>query len=94
MANGHIIKEREGRVGEQQIQQLSNGKITKFGCFREGSLRLTLIACHLRSLQLAYFCCRLQDFAKRYDIIKNERNKCVNLIQTSTQVSENNDISR
>eukprot|EP00112_Aurelia_sp_Birch-Aquarium-sp1_P005509 Seg1627.3 transcript_id=Seg1627.3/GoldUCD/mRNA.D3Y31 product="Coiled-coil domain-containing protein 146" protein_id=Seg1627.3/GoldUCD/D3Y31 len=28
---------------------------------------------------------RLQDFAKRYDIIKNERNKCVNLIQTSTQ---------
>jgi len=28
---------------------------------------------------------RLEDFAKLYDIIKNERNKCVNLIQTSTQ---------
>ena len=30
---------------------------------------------------------RLADFAKLYDVIKNERNKCVNLIQTSTQVS-------
>ena len=29
---------------------------------------------------------RLADFAKLYDVIKNERNKCVNLIQTSTQV--------
>ena len=28
---------------------------------------------------------RLKDFAKMYDVIKNERNKCVNLIQTSTQ---------
>ncbi|RMX44803.1 hypothetical protein pdam_00016359 [Pocillopora damicornis] len=28
---------------------------------------------------------RLADFAKLYDVIKNERNKCVNLIQTSTQ---------
>lgn len=30
---------------------------------------------------------RLSDFAKLYDVIKNERNKCVNLIQTSTQVN-------
>jgi len=29
----------------------------------------------------------LEDFAKLYDVIKNERNKCVNLIQTSTQRS-------
>ena len=29
---------------------------------------------------------RLQEFAKLYDVIKNERNKCVNQIQTSTQV--------
>lgn len=29
--------------------------------------------------------CRLKDFAKLYDVIKNERNKCVNLIQASTQ---------
>ncbi|WAR25693.1 CC146-like protein [Mya arenaria] len=28
---------------------------------------------------------KLKDFAKLYDVIKNERNKCVNLIQTSTQ---------
>jgi len=28
---------------------------------------------------------RLREFAKLYNIIKNERNKCVNLIQTSTQ---------
>ncbi|PIK60071.1 putative coiled-coil domain-containing protein [Apostichopus japonicus] len=28
---------------------------------------------------------RLRDFAKLYDVIKNERNKCVNLIQASTQ---------
>ncbi|XP_050405069.2 coiled-coil domain-containing protein 146 [Patella vulgata] len=28
---------------------------------------------------------KLKDFAKSYDVIKNERNKCVNLIQTSTQ---------
>ncbi|XP_071960472.1 coiled-coil domain-containing protein 146-like [Antedon mediterranea] len=28
---------------------------------------------------------RLKDFAKMYDVIKNERNKCVNLIQASTQ---------
>ncbi|XP_074646441.1 coiled-coil domain-containing protein 146-like [Tubulanus polymorphus] len=28
---------------------------------------------------------RLKEFAKMYDVIKNERNKCVNLIQTSTQ---------
>lgn len=28
---------------------------------------------------------KLKEFAKLYDIIKNERNKCVNLIQTSTQ---------
>ncbi|XP_065059412.1 coiled-coil domain-containing protein 146-like [Rhopilema esculentum] len=28
---------------------------------------------------------RLQEFAKLYDVIKNERNKCVNQIQTSTQ---------
>lgn len=27
----------------------------------------------------------MKDFAKLYDVIKNERNKCVNLIQTSTQ---------
>ena len=30
---------------------------------------------------------RLKEFAKLYDVIKNERNKCVNLIQTSTQKS-------
>ena len=29
--------------------------------------------------------CRLREFAKMYNVIKNERNKCVNLIQTSTQ---------
>ena len=36
---------------------------------------------------LLYFFCiyRLTEFAKLYDVIKNERNKCVNLIQTSTQ---------
>ncbi|XP_059175835.1 coiled-coil domain-containing protein 146-like [Physella acuta] len=28
---------------------------------------------------------KLKEFAQLYDIIKNERNKCVNLIQTSTQ---------
>lgn len=28
---------------------------------------------------------RLREFAKMYNVIKNERNKCVNLIQTSTQ---------
>ncbi|XP_078000623.1 coiled-coil domain-containing protein 146-like [Glandiceps talaboti] len=28
---------------------------------------------------------KLKEFAKMYDVIKNERNKCVNLIQTSTQ---------
>ncbi|XP_025107836.1 coiled-coil domain-containing protein 146-like isoform X1 [Pomacea canaliculata] len=28
---------------------------------------------------------KLKDFAKLYDVIKNERNKCVNLIQASTQ---------
>ncbi|XP_041349849.1 coiled-coil domain-containing protein 146-like [Gigantopelta aegis] len=28
---------------------------------------------------------KLKEFAKLYDVIKNERNKCVNLIQTSTQ---------
>jgi hypothetical protein len=28
---------------------------------------------------------RLQDFAKMYDIIKSERNKCVNQIQICTQ---------
>jgi len=28
---------------------------------------------------------RLQEFAKLYDVIKNERNKCVNQMQTSTQ---------
>ena len=32
-----------------------------------------------------FFSFRLKEFAKLYDIIKNERNKCVNLIQTSTQ---------
>ena len=31
------------------------------------------------------FTTRLREFAKLYDVIKNERNKCVNLIQTSTQ---------
>lgn len=30
---------------------------------------------------------RLKEFAKLYDVIKNERNKIVNLIQTSTQIS-------
>lgn len=30
---------------------------------------------------------KLKDFDKLYDVIKNERNKCVNLIQTSTQKS-------
>ena len=30
---------------------------------------------------------RLKEFAKLYDVIKNERNKIVNQIQTSTQVS-------
>ena len=32
-----------------------------------------------------YITCRLREFAKMYNVIKNERNKCVNLIQTSTQ---------
>ena len=36
-------------------------------------------------INLFFFLNRLEDFAKLYDIIKNERNKCVNLIQTSTQ---------
>lgn len=36
-------------------------------------------------LHLWIFYSRLKDFAKLYDVIKNERNKCVNLIQTSTQ---------
>jgi len=30
---------------------------------------------------------RLKEFAKLYDVIKNERNKIVNLIQKSTQTS-------
>lgn len=30
---------------------------------------------------------RLKEFAKLYDVIKNERNKIVNQIQTSTQIS-------
>lgn len=34
---------------------------------------------------MGFFYSRLKDFAKLYDVIKNERNKCVNLIQTSTQ---------
>lgn len=34
---------------------------------------------------MGLFYSRLKDFAKLYDVIKNERNKCVNLIQTSTQ---------
>lgn len=28
---------------------------------------------------------RLKDFAKMYDVIKSDRNKCVNQIQISTQ---------
>lgn len=36
-------------------------------------------------IKYLFFIFRLEDFAKLYDIIKNERNKCVNLIQTSTQ---------
>ena len=44
---------------------------------------------YLSCLLIWFACClnRLADFAKLYDVIKNERNKCVNLIQTSTQVS-------
>lgn len=44
---------------------------------------------HVPCLLIWFACClnRLADFAKLYDVIKNERNKCVNLIQTSTQVS-------
>ena len=34
---------------------------------------------------LVAFFVRLKEFAKMYDIIKNERNKCVSLIQISTQ---------
>ena len=37
------------------------------------------------AIKCVIFCFRLKEFAKLYDIIKNERNKCVNLIQTSTQ---------
>ncbi len=33
------------------------------------------------------FRCRLKEFAKQYDVIKTERNKYVNQIQTSTQKS-------
>lgn len=29
--------------------------------------------------------CRLREFAQLYDVIKNERNKCVSLIQASSQ---------
>ena len=40
----------------------------------------------MQNLVFFYFWCfRLEEFAKLYDIIKNERNKCVNLIQTSSQ---------
>jgi len=30
---------------------------------------------------------RLKEFAQLYDVIKNERNKCVSMIQASTQKS-------
>ena len=41
-----------------------------------------LVCKNCMSISTSY---RLRDFAKLYDVIKNERNKCVNLIQTSTQ---------
>ena len=40
---------------------------------------------HVLLLTPCWWPYRLKDFAKLYDIIKNERNKTVNLIQTSTQ---------
>ena len=39
----------------------------------------------VKSINEGFLWIRLKDFAKLYDVIKNERNKCVNLIQTSTQ---------
>ena len=42
---------------------------------------------HCVLIRFSLYQYRLADFAKLYDVIKNERNKCVNLIQTSTQVS-------
>jgi len=31
------------------------------------------------------FCFRLKEFGQLYDVLKNERNKCVSLIQASSQ---------
>lgn len=41
----------------------------------------------MMSLHFTEMQTRLKEFAKLYDVIKNERNKIVNLIQTSTQIS-------
>ena len=41
-------------------------------------------ACRPTNIQ-GYVCCRLREFAQLYDVLKNERNKCVSLIQASTQ---------
>ena len=43
-------------------------------------MRLKEVKAHSRNPSV-----RLREFAKMYNVIKNERNKCVNLIQTSTQ---------
>ena len=40
---------------------------------------------YLSSITFFFCFCRLKEFAKQYDVIKTERNKYVNQIQTSTQ---------
>ena len=57
--------------------------------FEQKMALITELQCTIYAISMQYtfplISHRLKDFAKLYDVIKNERNKCVNLIQTSTQ---------
>ena len=68
---------------EQKLRELMKAEIRYKRALDDLKIKDNMIEEHakrLRELKL-----KLQDFAKFYDIIKSERNKCVNQIQVCTQ---------
>ncbi|XP_065669149.1 coiled-coil domain-containing protein 146 isoform X2 [Hydra vulgaris] len=72
------VDSREQKIRDYQKAELRHNKMKK-------ELRLKELSVHDHAKMYSDVHRRLGDFSKLYNIIKNERNKFVNLFQTSTQ---------
>jgi hypothetical protein len=68
---------------EQKLREYMKAETRYKRALEDLKIKDNLIDEHAKRLRELKF--KLQDFAKMYDIIKGERNKCVNQIQICTQ---------